>query len=220
MGPRLIPSHQRSASKVAIAGLAFIAGIGLLGCSTGPVEVEQEPTESAPAEVSVETTEAEPTPEPDEPSEGSREKPYPVGASAKWSADSFWTFSVGETNPDAWGDIVAADSYAVPPADGKTYVTAPVNLKSTDDGTGEGYSPYMSIMVDYVTSAGNSYDGEDCYTTLPDPGGLYDTGEMYGDAETDFLACVEIPAGEIAGGTWKFSYNGVENDYVFFVGAP
>lgn len=201
----------RVATKCAILFALAFAVTSLAGCTSSPVTVDSSPTTSG-SQKGLEKTNS--------PELGTRKNPYSVGTSAKWDASSIWTHTVGETNPNSWEAIRAADEWANQAEAGKVYVTAPFHLAMESDD-GEPYSPGASIRIDYVTSAGNSIDGTWCGTSVPSPGLIFELGEMYSGAEADYLACAQVPESDVQGGVWRLSYNGPEHDHkVFFVGAP
>lgn len=189
----------------------------LSGCTSesGPVAVPtSDRTETSPSSTpSPESTEA-----PSEP-DGTRAHPWPADVQAKYDETSVWTFSIGPTATDQWSAISAVNEFSEPPADGNSYITAPVTLTvASNEQTDSGADPYGSLQITYVTSSGTS--GKECLVQLPPPGDIYDVGTMYGGATVEFLACAEIPSNEVAGGTWAVR-SLIDPDLVtFFAGVP
>lgn len=119
---------------------APVAGVLLLAVLTacaggGPVvDPASQPPSTAPAALTESSDPSpEPAPEPEpEPAPaaeaGSREAPAPVGTAAKYAEDSFWTFTLGETDTDAWPEIANENQFNEPPAEGSVYVLAPVHV--------------------------------------------------------------------------------------------
>lgn len=126
-----------------------------------------------------------------------------------------WTFTFGPTAVDQYATIAANDEYADPPAEGMTYITAPVTLSVADnEQTAGGADPWASFTVTYVSSSGNTAD--ECFSTLPAPGDLFSIGTMYGGASAEFLACAIVPADEVSNGTWAVR-SSIEPDMVTFI---
>lgn len=194
-----------SHAATAFAGFSLI--LALAACSSGPVEVAEPAPETTPSQAA------------EAPSEGTRDNPFAVGTTAKHSSDSVWTLTVGETDADAWPKILAANEFNQKPAEGSSFVTAPVRVELEDnDATAGGADPWASFAVAYVTESGNSFEGSTCIEVLPDPGELYGIGTMFGGAQADFLACAQVPSADIAGGTWRV-YSLIGTASAFFAGA-
>jgi hypothetical protein len=191
---------------VPIVTLTFV----LSACTSGPVvQPEVEDTISVSP---TPTEEAEPL--------GTRGNPVAVGVGAKHSDASVWTYTVGETDSDAWPEISSVNQFSSPPEAGSAYIMLPVHLVVEDaPQIVDGADPWASFEVSYVTAGGNSFDERSCTAVLPAPGSLYDVGLMFGGAEADFVSCVQVPAGDIAGGTWRIA-SLISTDAVYFVGAP
>ncbi|GAA1767961.1 hypothetical protein GCM10009747_30960 [Agromyces humatus] len=199
------------ALSAALLGAALI----LSGCaSQGPV-IEEEPA----AEASASSKPSE-TPESPTAGAGSRENPVPVGTGAKHSEASAWTYTVGETDTDAWPEISAANQFNEAPAEGSAYILVPVHVEMADsEAAAAGFDTWASFKLEYVTAAGNSFGDTTCQAALPAPGSVYDVGTMYGGAQADFLACAVVPAADISGGTWKVTSMVDSTATVFFAGA-
>jgi hypothetical protein len=165
----------------------------LAACSPAAVEAPE-------AEAASPTPEIVQTPEPTTPA-GSRDLPWLPGTSAQFGSSSVWTFVVGDTSLDQWPAIAAANEFSTPPAEGNMFITAPVKLEVADnEQTASGADPWGSFSITYVTAAGTT--AGECMGSLPAPGDLYDVGTMYGGASVEFLACAEVAADQVAGGTW------------------
>ncbi|SDS54594.1 hypothetical protein [Microterricola viridarii] len=193
-----------------------IGSVVLLSGCTGPVEGEIKP--KASAEPSTEAT-AEATAEAPAAKPGTRANPFPVGTAGKHAADSVWTYSLGETDSDAWPEIMAANEFNEAPAEGNGYITAPVTVQVEDvEAVAEGADPWNSFDVSYVTASGNTYDSVTCSVVLPAPGELHRVGLMYGGAQAEFLNCAQVPTADIPGGAWVVA-SMVSDSSVFFAGA-
>lgn len=191
---------------VPLLGTVILA-LALSGCSSGPVEVAK-PSDTP-----------KPTPTATADPQGTRANPFPVGTAAQYDKGSVWTFTVGETDSDAWTEIVAANEFNQAPEAGNSYLTVPVHIALEENPqTAGGADAWASFSVAYVTASGNSFDSSTCSADLPDPGPLYNIGTMFGGAQADFLACAQVPSAEIPGGTWRI-YTLIGSGSVFFVGA-
>ncbi|TDW31411.1 hypothetical protein [Cryobacterium psychrophilum] len=195
---------------------AICSALLLTGCA-GPVEGKIEPKASAEpsaADTAAATDEAEaPTAK-----LGTRTNPFPTGTAGKHASDSVWTFSAGETDTDAWPEILAVNEYNEAPAEGNGYITVPVTVQVDDvAAVVDGADPSYSFDVSYVTASGNTYDGTTCLGVLPDPGELYNVGVMYGGAQAGFIGCAQVPTADIPGGAWVVS-SLVAGSTAFFAG--
>lgn len=114
---------------------------------------------------------------------------------------------LGATNRDAGADVAAANQFNAPPVEGRVFVLAPVTATYTGAESG---TPWVSLGLQFVGNAGNTYGmGADDYCgVIPTP--LSDAGELYAGAAATGNVCVSVPAGEVEGGTWV-----VENQMAF-----
>lgn len=194
----------------ALTPIALVLAFGLAACSA--------PSETPPAQTPkpVAAPSAEETQEP-APAAGTRDNPIPADTLTEYSPESQWQFSISATDGDATPEIMSEESGVTPPADGKVFVRASIYVKVKDTGSAEGSSPGESLMIDYVSSAGNSYvtGGVECYGI----GHLYGVGDMYPGAEVTATICASVPADAVAGGTWKVTSAAVPTDSIFVAGA-
>lgn len=120
------------------------------------------------------------------PGEGTRESPYPLGAAIS-SRD--WTVTVNAFTADATDQVMAANQFNDPPADGMVYALANVTVTYTGDSSG--YA--LETGVSFVTAAGNVIRGSDSIAVAPDALGL---DELYPGASATGNVLLEIPAGD------------------------
>ncbi|TFD56977.1 hypothetical protein E3T43_08620 [Cryobacterium sp. Hh7] len=189
---------------------AICSALLLSGCA-GPVEGKIEPKVSAePSAAATEEATAAKL--------GTRTNPFPTGTAGKHSSDSVWTFSVGETDIDAWPEILAFNEYNEAPAEGNGYITVPVTVQVDDvAAVVDGADPAASFDISYVTTSGNTYDSFTCSAVLPDPGELYNVGVMYGGAQAGFIGCAQVPTADIPGGAWVVA-SSIAQTSAFFAG--
>ena len=202
-------------TRLPVVIFAMSAAFILTGCSAdGPVVKEVAETAEAPSATPTETPKAV------EAAVGTRENPVPVGTPAKHSERSMWTFTVAPTDTEAWPEVLASNEFNSAPADGSTYIVAPVHIGADDiEAAKSGADPWASFQWEYVTAGGNSFGSTTCSAVLPAPGDLSQLGTMYGGAQGDFLASAVVPNADIAGGTWKVSSLIDAATGAFFVGA-
>jgi hypothetical protein len=155
---------------------------------------------SSPASPPVETIDAKPsataieTPAAEAPAEsGARESPLAVGEQRKLSPDSMW--SLGAEGPS----IVGAGYIVLP-----LYIGVDWEAAKAQGAAGEGVDPWGSLVIEYVTSGGRSYDFAETYVELENQ--LFDVGTIYEPlAEISTNYVVTLPDAEMAGGVWKVS---------------
>lgn len=136
------------------------------------------------------------------PALGSRQNPYAAGTSFALGP---WSFSLGYTNTDAWGEIAAENMYNSPPEPGWSYVMVPVTYTYEGSGSEE---PYFDTGVEYVGSDGIAYSdwqGDQMCGVLPDDAS--DIGDMYAGASATGNICAVVPTSAIAGGSWRVTDN-------------
>jgi hypothetical protein len=168
--------------------------------------VTTDPPEAAVTETPTPTPTAEPAPEAEA---GTRANPLAVGEFRKLTTESMWT--VG-----AEGATEVHDAYVVLPLR-IAFDWASYAQQIADAGQGgsvdDGIDPWGSLMIEYVTAGGRSYNTMDNYNvTIPNQ--FYDVGTVYPPAEqVSVNVPVSVPNEEIPGGTWVVkNYN---NDAVF-----
>lgn len=177
--------------------VALSGALVLTACSapaSPPVEtIEPKPTESASTS---------PTEEPAAET-GTRESPLAIGEQRKIGSDSMW--SVGAE---------AATQV------GAGYVVLPLHLsmdweaaKAQGMVDGDGVDPWSSLIIEYVTAAGRSYDTADQYIEIPNQ--LYEIGTVYEPlAEVSANFVVTLPDAEISGGLWRISNSVGDNVFI------
>lgn len=116
----------------------------------------------------------------------SRENPVPLGTTV--SGDE-WDVTVVEFNADADDEVLAANMFNEPAADGYTYVTAEVEVAYYGE---ESDDPSWSVSVEYVTDSGNVISTADTMAVAPEPS-IHDIGEMYAGATGTGNVVLEVP---------------------------
>ncbi|OUZ08374.1 hypothetical protein BHE97_14290 [Aeromicrobium sp. PE09-221] len=123
---------------------------------------------------------------------GARDNPYPLGTEV---ASGDWAVTVNTVNL-AGNDVIAAENpFNEPPAEGNTFVI--VNLTATyvgDDPAGE----MPMVIVEYVTSAGNSVNSYDHMAVVPEQ--FDELSTLYNGASTTGNLAFEIPSEGAEGG--------------------
>lgn len=190
---------RRSISTLVVTGALAVT---LAACGSGTAEV------TPPADAAG-TDQAEPAvaeaPAEEAPAEtGTRENPAVAGSTVTLTD---WTVSLGATNRDASAEVAAENTFNSPPIEGRSFVMVPVTATYTGADSG---TAWLSIGVNFVGSAGNTYgSGTDDYCGVI-PGNLSDSGELYAGATATGNVCVQVPTAEVEGGTWV-----VENRLAF-----
>ena len=116
----------------------------------------------------------------------SRENPVPLGTTV--SGDE-WDVTVVEFTADADDEVLAANMFNEPAADGYTYVTAEVEVAYYGE---ESDDPSWSVSVEYVTDSGNVISTADTMAVAPEPS-IHDIGEMYAGATGTGTVVFEVP---------------------------
>ena len=196
--------------------LVSLSALFLAGCSGAATpEVTPSPNAKTPEVTAEPTTEPEPEPTETEVAEptGTRQAPLAPGEARKLSEESAWTVSLVATDLDAAPEMLAANEYLTPPAEGEAFVVGTFSILVDGeslaaqglDVTNEGVDPWMSLSIEYVTASGTSYDttaGSGCYTANM----LYDQGTVYeGGVTVTGDECISMPAAEVEGGLWRIS---------------
>ena len=136
---------------------------------------------------------------------GSRQDPLPIGQTV---STKDWEVTLG-TPHEAWAEISAANQFNKPPEAGMQYWIVPVTATYTGDATG---SPGPGIMVDFVGSDNQTYNGFNCSVVLPNS--MLDIGQLYKGGVARGNKCVTIPAG--MDGLWTVSTDfGTHRDLFF-----
>lgn len=197
----------------AVLPVALLLSLSLTAC-TSSGEAAKPPQTESPATSQAATSSQTETPAP---AVGTRSNPVPADTLTEYSPESQWQFSIGVTDADATPEIMSQSGGITPPQEGYVFVSAPIRVLVKDTGSPDGSSPGASLMIDYVSAAGNSYvtGGVYCYGI----GHLYGVGDMYPGAETTATICASVPAEDVAGGTWKVASAAVPGDSIFIAGA-
>lgn len=153
------------------AAVAALAVVGLTACAP-QAEPEPEVGVTDTPEVVEETTMEEPT-------EGTRENPLPLGSEV---VGSEWTVTVNGANLDATDDLLAINQMNETPPEGYTHIMVDLTIEYTGADEAGAYTEYT---IDYVTVDGNTIElawldvGPEEFTTLSElyPGATH-TGWM------------------------------------------
>lgn len=190
---------RTSIRTLALTGALAVA---LAGCGTGTADVKPP---ADPSEASADGVDAAADPVAEAPAEtGTRENPAVAGSTITLTD---WTVVLGATNRDASAEVAAENTFNSPPIDGRSFVMVPVTATYTG---ADSATAWMSIGVNFVGNAGNTYgSGTDDYCGVI-PGDLTASGELYAGATATGNVCVQVPTTEIDGGTWV-----VENRLAF-----
>ncbi|MCM3778996.1 hypothetical protein [Microbacterium hydrocarbonoxydans] len=194
----------------AVMPVALLVTLGLAGCSATSTP-HQEPAPSAVAE--------SPTPSATEeapaPAAGTRENPIPVDTLTEYDPASMWRFSVGATNPDATADVIAQNQFNTVPA-GSVFITAPLYLQVKPEGDPNGADPISSLLIEYVSAKGNSFQSNATCVVNDAP---WNIGTMYPGAEGRGTICAAVPADAVVGGAWKVTSIVKPDTFIFLDGA-
>ena len=198
-----------NATSRAVIPVTLSLLVGLTACSAPTPHQEAAPKATAASHPSATPTEAAPA-------AGTRENPIPVDTLTEYDPASQWRFSVGATDGDANAEITKDDEYVDIP-EGKVFVAAPFYVQVKDTGSADGAEPGLSLIIEYVTSTGNSFptDGVDCYGE----GHLYGVGKMFPGAEARATICAAVPTDGVIGGTWRVTSASKQDTYIFLDGA-
>lgn len=153
---------------------AFEDAFGSSTVTTAPPTAGEQTDEATGAE----TTDGAP--------DGTRANPYPLGTTV---AGDEWQVTVNSYNPDATAEVLAANQFNDPPAEGNVYSLANVTLTYTGDTSGTSFE----ITVDYVNAAGNVIATHDNMAVAPDSIGL---DEMYSGASVTGNMVFEVAAAD------------------------
>ncbi|MFH5824472.1 hypothetical protein [Georgenia sp. AZ-5] len=153
-------------------------------------------------EVTTEPEEEPTEPEaPPAPSEGSRENPYPAGATV---AIADYTVTLGPTDLDATPEIREYEleryggmpELTTPPEPGHVYVMVPVTATYGGEASG---TAYYDLSFAYVGNQGNVF-AEPVYNA---PDNFMETGELYKGATASGNLVHMVPADQVEGGVWR-----------------
>ncbi|MFC7374852.1 MULTISPECIES: hypothetical protein [unclassified Brachybacterium] len=163
---------------------------------------EEEPTEE---ETTEEETSAEETTE--EESQGgssggaaTKDDPAALGETVTIDDGDGGTIDVtlGEPNWDATDEVLEANSYNEEPAEGETYILVPITATYHGDDSLE---PGFSILVEYVSDAGNSYS----LTSAVAPKDSLDVGTLYDGGTGEWEVPLLVPEDQVEGGAFTVS---------------
>ena len=99
------------------------------------------------------------------PAPGRRSNPVPLGSAV--SVGDGWTLKVTAYNPNATAEILAANQFNKPPADGMQYALVGVELAYTDAGTKDKEAPFL-VSLKAVGRSNASYSWSDNFVVPPD----------------------------------------------------
>lgn len=117
---------------------------------------------------------------------GARENPAALGTTV--TGDE-WEVTVVDFNADANEDVLAANMFNEPAAEGNKYVVATVDVTFLGEASDD---PSWSLDVEYVTESGNVVGGYDNDAVAPEPT-LNEIGEMYTGASGTGNIVFEVP---------------------------
>jgi hypothetical protein len=132
---------------------------------------------------------------------GSREQPAAVGDTVTFTdyADAEeWQVTVGEPMLDATADVMAADEFTLPPADGSRYVVIP--LTYTYLGAETGYA-YVGAMPAFLGSDEVLYPTT--FASYPDS--IFDVAELAQGEQLTANAIFEVPDAAVDGGVLELT---------------
>lgn len=118
---------------------------------------------------------------------GTRENPYPIGSTIE-SDD--WRVIVNSVTLAATDDVVAANEFNEPPADGSQYMLIGYSASYIGDDP-EGQLPAF-VSIEYVTASGNTVNGLENSVVAPDPIDTMST--LYTDATATGNMAIEVPS--------------------------
>lgn len=139
--------------------------------------VSAEPTPKSQADNSAPTTtpeEANPPTVDNEPREGTRENPFPIGTPL---SNDEWVFTVNHVDLDATDTVTSFNRFNQVPVDGYTYILLDVTITYIGDDP-NGAMPFM--RVEYVSPQGHSYDSLGSFADIPY--GIDSTSALYSGA--------------------------------------
>jgi len=116
---------------------------------------------------------------------GTRENPSALGSTV---VGDEWEVTIVDFTADADEQVLAANMFNEPAAEGSTYVMAEVDVTYL----GEGSSDPFLLDIAYVTDSGNVIESYDTMAVAPEPA-LTDIGEMYTDASGTGNIVFEVP---------------------------
>lgn len=120
---------------------------------------------------------------------GTREDPSALGSTV---VGNEWEVTIVDFNADADEQVLAANMFNEPAAEGSKYVMAEVDVTYVGEGSDD---PSWSLDVEYVTESGNVVAGYDNEAVAPEPA-IYDIGELYTGASGTGNIVFEVPAGD------------------------
>jgi hypothetical protein len=131
----------------------------------------------------------------DQPQLGTRDNPLAIGTVIRL-AD--WELAVVEVRPDATEDVLAANQFNDPPAEGRQFMMWRVEATYVGDDAGD---PMWDFSWAVVGSAGNTFG-----TSMDDHCGSYDNrfddgGETFPGGSVSGWACVSVASDQVDGAT-------------------
>lgn len=122
---------------------------------------------------------------------GTREKPIPLGASARVGD---WDVTVMKVADNANSAVNKANEFNEKPAAGNQYVMVTVQAKYVGDKSG---TFWADSTVKFYGSSGNTFDT----ASVVAPNQLSDTGETFPNAAVEGNLVFAVPSAQIAGGS-------------------
>ncbi|QGG94379.1 hypothetical protein [Actinomarinicola tropica] len=210
------PSEPTSRSwfskKRVLVPLAFVAGL-VVGVAAGGTESDDADAAGDLTTTSeiAESTSTEDDLADDTAPSSTTEKPAPSTSTTAASAErgSRGTpLAIGETAPvgdyevtvvgftsDATAQVLEANQFNDPPADGEVY--ALVRVRATYGGDGEGFAG-MDLSVGYIGNDGRIYVDHDCMAVEPDQ--LMDQPSVVAGGTVEGNLCLRMPASVLGSG--------------------
>ncbi|RRR17651.1 hypothetical protein DS079_13465 [Brachybacterium paraconglomeratum] len=164
-------------------------------------ETSEEPTEEESSEEA--TTEDGTSEEPTEAAadgKGTKDAPYAIGEqfTVEDGEGGALDVTIGDVNWDATDEVMGANEFNEESGEGETYILVPVSMTYHGDGTSE---PGFSLMVDYVTEGGNSYNDAGSVT----PKSWLDVGTLHDGGTGEWEIGILIPADQAKNGHFAVS---------------
>lgn len=186
-----------------IAGtVAFMGSVGRAFESAAGGPVTAAPVQAPAAN---ESSQAPASDAPKATEQGTRENPYPLGATV---GNEDWQVTVNSFTPDATKEVLAENQFNDEPEAGHQYALA--NITVTRMGS-EATSPMFEVSVNYVTAAGNVVTSSDAMVVEPKP---LSNNELYQGAEATGNVALQVPEGDA--GLLRIKLGIFGGDDVFF----
>lgn len=159
------------------------------------------PGVSAPAGTAPTSTQSSPA----SARQGSRDNPYPVGATV---SNDRWQVKVNSFTPNATKSVLAENQFNKKPDAGLQYSLANISATNLSDDSA---SPAFDIQVSYVTASGNVVNSSDATAVAPK---ALSPNELYKGASATGNVVLLTPQGD--GGLVRVRIGMIGGDEVFF----